>query len=316
MVKIAISGATGGVAQEVLDVLAARKKHEIILISRNIIPTEKLAPGVTSVQTDYKNEEELVKTLQGVNTVLCFIVSQSDPGSVSQKVLINAAVKAGVKRYAPSEWASSGFDHMPWYEGKAKIREYLAELNKENKVLEYCLFHPGLFTNYFARPYKTSEHVVAFELQWDFNGRRAIVIDGTDGGSINFITIKDFTDVIARAVEFEGEWPLVGGIRGDVLTVEQLVALGEKIRGPFLVERVPIDDLKRMSFKTSWLPIADHPAIPVETRKEVAAGMVSGILQAVNAGAFSVTDEWNKLLPDKKFTTAEEFLTEVWEGKP
>lgn len=119
---------------------------------------------------------------------------------------------------------------MPWYEGKAEIREHLAELNKEHKVLEFCLFHAGLLVNYFARPYKTSKHIHPFELQWDFHGRRAIVMDGRDGGPINLITIKDFTDVIASAVEFEGEWPVVGGIRADVLTVKQLVALGEKIR--------------------------------------------------------------------------------------
>lgn len=48
----------------------------------------------------------------------------------------------------------------------------------------------------------------------------------------------------------------------------------------------------------------------------MAAGIVAGFLQAADAGAFTVTNEWNQLLPDKKFTTAEEFLTEVWEGKP
>jgi hypothetical protein len=119
---------------------------------------------------------------------------------------------------------------MPWYGGKAEIRAYLAELNQEHKVLEYCLFHAGLFVNYFAGPYKTMEHVHPFQNQWDFNGRRAIVMEGSEGGLINLITVKDFTDVVVKAVEYQGEWPLIGGIRGDVLSVKQLVALGEKIR--------------------------------------------------------------------------------------
>jgi hypothetical protein len=125
---------------------------------------------------------------------------------------------------------------MPWYAGKQEVRDYLQNLNKEKKVLEYCLFHAGLFVNYFVNPYKTAKHVHPFQLQFDFNNRRAIVIDGTDGGPINLITIKDFTSVIAQAVDYEGEWPLVGGIRGDTLTVAELVALGEKIRmSPFEV---------------------------------------------------------------------------------
>jgi len=66
----------------------------------------KGADGVTWVKADYNDTSLLVQALQGVHTLLCFITPQSDPGNVSQKNLIDAAVKAGVKRYAPSEWAS------------------------------------------------------------------------------------------------------------------------------------------------------------------------------------------------------------------
>ena len=38
--------------------------------------------------------------------MLSFIVVHSDVGNVSQRNLIDAAVQAGVKRFAPSEWAS------------------------------------------------------------------------------------------------------------------------------------------------------------------------------------------------------------------
>lgn len=71
-----------------------------------------------------------------------------------------------------------------------------------------------------------------------------------------------------------------------------------------------------MDYRTSWLPAVDHPSIAVEKRAELAAGMTAGMLQAANAGAFAVSDEWNQLLPDMKFTSAEEFLSKAWEGKP
>lgn len=44
--------------------------------------------------------------LKGVHTVLCFIVVHLDPDNESQKRLIDAAIEAGVKRYAPSEWST------------------------------------------------------------------------------------------------------------------------------------------------------------------------------------------------------------------
>ena len=115
------------VAQEVIDALVATKKHEILLLSRKVriycsqlyeshvfpsdmpaqdVPAEEAAPGVTWIKTNYQDTKQLAEILKGVDTVLSFVVVQSDPGSVVQKNLIDAAVQAGVKRFAPSEWAT------------------------------------------------------------------------------------------------------------------------------------------------------------------------------------------------------------------
>jgi NmrA-like family len=61
---------------------------------------------VTWVKTSYQGLKELTEILKDVHTVLSFVVTQSDPGNVSQKNLIDAAIRAGVKRFAPSEWAT------------------------------------------------------------------------------------------------------------------------------------------------------------------------------------------------------------------
>ncbi|KAK6508683.1 hypothetical protein TWF506_010762 [Arthrobotrys conoides] len=315
MVKIAISGGTGNVAQEVFDALVATGKHEIILLSRKDVPSTPLPRGVTHVQTTYDDVEELVQVLQGVHTVLCFIVSQSDSGNVSQKNLIDASVKAGVKRYAPSEWATSSLDYLPWYEGKGHIRKYLEDLNKDKQVLEYSLFQPGLFTNYFAASHQTAKHVFAFQLQIDFDNRRAIILEGSEDAPINLITVEDFANIVALAVEYEGPWPLVGGIKGDEVTVGQLIALGEKLRGPFSVEKLKVDDLKAGNLKSSWIPKISHPSIPADQVELISQAFASGILLALSNGAYRVNDAWNKLLPDYKITQAEEFLAGVWNDK-
>jgi hypothetical protein len=58
------------------------------------------------VQTSYEDEAELVNLFEGVETVLCFFAVLNDPGNVVQKRIIDASIKAGVKRYAPAEWAT------------------------------------------------------------------------------------------------------------------------------------------------------------------------------------------------------------------
>ena len=61
--------------------------------------------GVTWVQTSFKDKAELVKLFEGVEVVLNFIVVNNDPGNEVSTLLVDAAVEAGVKRFAPSEWA-------------------------------------------------------------------------------------------------------------------------------------------------------------------------------------------------------------------
>lgn len=58
------------------------------------------------IQVDYADKEQLTKVLNGFDTVISFITPQTDPGSEAQKNLIDASICAGVKRFAPSEWAT------------------------------------------------------------------------------------------------------------------------------------------------------------------------------------------------------------------
>ena len=60
--------------------------------------------GVTWHAVSYGNANDLREALTGVHTVLSFIQLLSDPNQESQKNLIDAAIAAGVKRFAPSEY--------------------------------------------------------------------------------------------------------------------------------------------------------------------------------------------------------------------
>lgn len=125
-----------------MDVLVANKTHEVLILTRKVhnpplsflfllfleieqkkltytfwdfasnfvaknVPAGEIIDGVTWVKTDYEDPDQLVQILQGVQVLLSFIIEQTDAESPIQKRLIDAAVEAGVKRFAPSEWASS-----------------------------------------------------------------------------------------------------------------------------------------------------------------------------------------------------------------
>ena len=56
---------------------------------------------------DYDNPESLVDALYEVHTVLSFIQILLDIDQKAQRSLIDAAIEAGVKRFAPSEYGRS-----------------------------------------------------------------------------------------------------------------------------------------------------------------------------------------------------------------
>ncbi|KAF5856727.1 hypothetical protein ETB97_006780 [Aspergillus alliaceus] len=90
------------------------------------------------------------------------------------KNLISAAIKAGVRRFAPSEWGSAGSRGMAFYGYEDKVRKYLAEVVQEKNKLEYCLFQPSYFTNYFGYFHSTTNRVFMTPTYIDFGSRRAI----------------------------------------------------------------------------------------------------------------------------------------------
>ncbi len=54
---------------------------------------------------DYKDLECVAAALDGVQVVLSFILPYADQDNEAQKALIDACIRAGVRRFAPSEWA-------------------------------------------------------------------------------------------------------------------------------------------------------------------------------------------------------------------
>lgn len=73
------------------------------------------------------------------------------------------------------------------------------------------------------------------EVPFDFNKRRAILVEGSEKSKISFITVQDVVNVIVRMIEYEGEWPVDGGVVGSSITLGDLIALGEKLRGELFI---------------------------------------------------------------------------------
>lgn len=320
MVKIAVA-APGQVASEIIEGLVAAGKHEIIILARRDPRAGDVVEGVTWNKVDFTNKESLVSVLQGVHTVLSFVSVQNDENNATQKALIDASVAAGVKRFAPSEWFVANYEILTWSSGKLAVREYLEELNKDKKVLEYSLFQPGAFLDYHADK-KTNKYVTHNNfLPFDYTKRRIFAVDGKLDGRISWTSVRDMVNIVVKAVDYEGEWPKIGGIAGSTVSLAEIFALGKKVRGgEWEVINLDLEALKRSEIDDQYVGVIDHPALAhFDHATKVAFSKVayaSFLVAAAHPTELVVSDEWNRIFPDYKFTTVEEYVSKYWAGKP
>lgn len=64
------------------------------------------------------------------------------------------------------------------------------------------------------------------------------------------------------------------------------------------------------------MPKVDHSAIPSDQAEQLAGMFLAGMALGIHAGALTVSDEWNRILPDYRFSQPAEFLAVVWNGQP
>ncbi|KAI1018703.1 hypothetical protein LB503_005576 [Fusarium chuoi] len=103
MVFVAVAGASSGVGKVIADAVAAGRKHEYIILSRNPSAEPK------TVQVDYNDIDGLAATLDKyqVNTVISGLSLATDEAGQNQVNLIEAAERASfTKRFIPSEYGS------------------------------------------------------------------------------------------------------------------------------------------------------------------------------------------------------------------
>lgn len=92
----------------------SKNGFEVTVLSRDPSSLGKLPAGVSVSAVDYTSIESLVSALQNQDAA---VATLGDAGIFGQKAIIDACIKAGVKRYIPSDWGSITTDptarHLP-----------------------------------------------------------------------------------------------------------------------------------------------------------------------------------------------------------
>ncbi|KAI8934298.1 hypothetical protein NX059_009037 [Plenodomus lindquistii] len=187
--NVALIGGTGTLGAPVLKALKTSEFNISVLnrqTSKSVYPKTK----VITIPDDL-NVDEVAQALKE-NEIDALIITIAGSHVESQKKLIDAAFKAGVKRVMPAEFGScdSADDKtneiLPLMKGKKDVRDYLKTIENKKRDDGSSLEWTSLVTGHFF-----DYGLTCGLLKFNVKGRKAYILDGGNikfsGSNLDFI---------------------------------------------------------------------------------------------------------------------------------
>jgi nucleoside-diphosphate-sugar epimerase len=235
MQTVLIVGATGTLGSLIAEPLLANKKTNVRILVRkgSEEKAQKLVDaGAKLITGDLINStvEELTEACSGVNTVVSAIIGGRDVTVDGQKKLAEAAEKAGVTTFIPSDY-SADFHKCDYGDCfNFDQRKELAEHLKNSKLNVVSVLNGG-FYEIFKNFYNLEQKVIPYY--------------GSPDQNLQFTTYADTGRMVVELVE-SGE-PASGkfGFAGADISPKQIKAMLERITGESfeLVNKGSVEDL-------------------------------------------------------------------------
>lgn len=221
-----------------------------------------------------------------------------DPNTDPQVKVIDAAVEAGVKRYAPSEFAHGSYEGIDLYRRKVKPWEHV-----KSSGLEYTRYSCGIFTNLLATgtPKMDETEALAGVRPWNFiinmkQGTADLPGDGTQ--QISWTEIGDICRFVIASLDLE-KWPVESTMYGDTASWADVIAKVERIRGgeKILVKHNSIAQMEEL---------AEDPVKRFYNQARI----------VIAKGGFENDGALNKLCPEVKPASIDDCLRKWWADVP
>lgn len=184
------------------------------------------AKGATFIEGDMMNPASLPNAVAGVEAVISAIGNDPDSYVAGQTNLLEAAEKAGVKRFIPSDF--TGDYHKLDYGDNfnTDMRKQFFEVLKQSTV-PYVSINNGAFMEVMLTPF-----IGTFDLE---AGRFNYWGEGDE--LCDFTAIADVAKYTAEAVADESLANITLEFAGEVTTFKQMLASYEQVTGRKLTEQ-------------------------------------------------------------------------------
>jgi NADH dehydrogenase len=222
--KIAITGAFSYSGKYIAKRLL-EKGEEVITLTNHPNRPDPFNGKVKTFPMDFTNPTELENSLRGADVLVNTYWVRFDKGSNTQpkaventKALVNAAVKAGVKRIVHISIANPSADsHLPYYWGKAANEKAVIESGLSHAILRPTVLVGG------------GEDILINNIAFLLRRLPFFFIPGDGSYGIQPIHVEDQADLAVEAV-YSRENYVIDVVGPDAYTFKELVGLvGETI---------------------------------------------------------------------------------------
>lgn len=218
---ILVAGGTGNLGGRIVKALIKRGASVRVLSRNNLegVKINKLTElGAEVIAVDMSDVEELKNACLSVSCVVSALAGLDDVIVDSQKLLLDAAIAAGVPRFIPSDFASD-FTKMP--EGENRNFDLRKEFHKylDKSPIAATSILNGAFADilsYNTPLYNPNNHSVAY---WGNN----------PDWKVNFSTMDNTADYTAAAA-LDSATPKILRIASFQISPNELIAIGSEVK--------------------------------------------------------------------------------------
>ena len=216
--KIAVTGAFSYSGKYITSRLLARGE-ELITLTNHPNRPDPFAGKVKAFPLNFKNEDELISTLRGMDVLVNTYWIRFDKDNNTQpraventKILVSAAAKAGVKRIVHISITNPSADsHLPYFWGKAANEKAVVDSG-----MSYAILRPTVL---FGK-----EDILINNIAWLLRRLPIFGLPGDGSYKLSPVYVDDLAELAVEAIYTKENyvWDAVGP---DEFTFKEMVQL-------------------------------------------------------------------------------------------
>ena len=290
--KIVVFGATGNLGGKIIDSLLTKEVKVIAIVRIKTDPTKikkLVGKGVEVFTVDMASRRDMAKVCVGAHCVVSALAGLGETVIDTQKVIVDAAIKAGVKRFIPSDYSIDFTNLKPGENRNLDLRREFHSYLEKIPIKVTTIFN-GAFMDLLT----TEMPLILFK-------QKRIFCWGNPDQKLDFTTTYNVAEYTAAAA-IDDDTPRFLRIAGDSLSCKEFVKLltnmtGEKYK---LFRPGGIGLLNAVIKITKFFSPAKDELYPAWQGMQYMRDMMEGRVE--------IKKYSNDSYPDIKWTSVNEFL--------